>query len=70
VVDVTVRHGDGESLHDGYKNKIEKYNSLLPTLEQLPAEQGSILPITVGIRGATPKATIPSRNSISATRNS
>ncbi|XP_068917750.1 uncharacterized protein [Tenebrio molitor] len=59
VVDVTVRHEDGNPLAQGRQAKLEKYEPLLPTLqEQLGALSGEVLPIVVGTRRALPKETI------------
>jgi hypothetical protein len=59
VVDVTVRHEDGNLLAQGRQAKLEKYERLLPTLqEQLGALSGEVLPIVVGTRKALPKETI------------
>jgi hypothetical protein len=59
VVDVTVRHEDGNLLAQGRQEKLDKYEPLLPTLqEQLGALSGEVLPVVVGTRGALPKETI------------
>lgn len=59
VVDVTVRHEDGDSLARGRNEKLNKYNPLLPALQQkLKVTAGVVLPIVVGTRGAMPKETV------------
>jgi hypothetical protein len=59
VVDVTVRHEDGNLLAQGRQEKLDKYEPLLPNLqEQLGALSGEVLPVVVGTRGALPKETI------------
>ncbi|KXZ75601.1 hypothetical protein TcasGA2_TC033504 [Tribolium castaneum] len=59
VVDVTVRHEDGNLLAQGRQDKLEKYEVLLPILqERLGAPSGEVLPIVVGTRGAMPKETV------------
>jgi hypothetical protein len=59
VVDVTVRHEDGNLLAQGRQAKLEKYEPLLPTLqEQLGALSGEVLPIVVGTKKALPNETI------------
>jgi hypothetical protein len=59
VVDVTVRHEDGNLLAQGRQEKLDKYEPLLPTLqEQLGALSGEVLPVVVGTRKALPKETI------------
>lgn len=61
VVDVTVRHEDGDSLARGRTDKVQKYSSLLPGLQQrLKVTAGEVLPVVVGTRGAMPKETISS----------
>lgn len=58
VVDVTVRHEDGDSLHKAKLEKEEKYKKILPNLlRQFGMEKGEVLPIVVGTRGAMPKET-------------
>jgi hypothetical protein len=58
VVDITVRHEDGDYLRMG-SGKIEKYNCLLPDLQQrFDAEAAAVIPIVIGARGAFPKETI------------
>jgi hypothetical protein len=49
VVDVTVRHEDGNYLRKGRKSKIENYNRLLPDLQaRMEGEKGEeVLPIVV-----------------------
>jgi hypothetical protein len=59
VVDVTVRHEDGEYLREGRRSKIAKYSSLLPHLKRrYNTENADVLPIVVGTRGAMPEFTI------------
>jgi hypothetical protein len=59
VVDVTVRHEDWGNLLDGWHSKKLKYNPLLPNLmERYHTENGEVLPIVIGTRGALPKSTI------------
>ena len=59
VVDVTVRHEDGEYLAAGRQSKFDKYNQLLPLLvERLGVTSGEVLPIVVGTRGAMPRETV------------
>ncbi|KXZ75867.1 hypothetical protein TcasGA2_TC034495 [Tribolium castaneum] len=59
VVDVTVRHEDGNLLAQGRQDKLDKYEVLLPILqERLGAPTGEVLPIVVGTRGAMPKETV------------
>jgi hypothetical protein len=58
MVDVTVRHEDGDYLQMG-RSKIEKYSQLLPDLqERFGSEKGEVLPIVIGTRGAVPKSTL------------
>lgn len=58
VVDVTVRQEDGDCLRKAMQEKEEKYKKLLPQLlRQFEVEDGEILPIVVGTRGAMPKET-------------
>jgi hypothetical protein len=59
VVDVTVRHEDGDYLRIARKGKIDKYEKLLPDLkERLKADRGEVLPIVVGTRGVIPNETL------------
>lgn len=59
VVDVTVRHEDGDYLARGRDDKIHKYSRLLPILQRdLGVTAGEVLPIVVGTRGAMPKETV------------
>ncbi|KAG5868428.1 hypothetical protein JTB14_029044 [Gonioctena quinquepunctata] len=56
VVDVTVRHEDGDGLATGRNSKIEKYSQLLPQLRQrYQTAEAKVLPIVVGTRGAMPR---------------
>jgi hypothetical protein len=58
VVDVTVRHEDGDYLQMARRSKIDKYSQLLPDLqEKFGSDKGEVLPIVVGTRGAIPKST-------------
>lgn len=58
VVDITVRHEDGDYLLKAKEEKVGKYTRLLPQLQkQFDAERGDVLPIVVGTRGAMPKDT-------------
>jgi hypothetical protein len=59
VVDITVRHEDGDYLEKGRLGKIEKYSTLLPSLQnRFEATTSDILPAVVGTRGAMIKLTI------------
>ncbi|KAH0816595.1 hypothetical protein GEV33_006196 [Tenebrio molitor] len=59
VVDVTVRHEDGDYLTQGRTDKITKYAPLLPVLQdRMGAGSGKVLPVVVGTRGAMPKETV------------
>lgn len=59
MVDVTVRHEDGDNLHKAKQEKEEKYKKMLPNLlRHFGEEKGEVLPIVVGTRGAMPKETI------------
>jgi hypothetical protein len=59
VVDVTVRHEDGDYLTQGRNDKIIKYAPLLPVLQdRMGAGSGEVLPVVVGTRGAMPKETV------------
>lgn len=61
VVDITVRHEDGDLLAQGQNEKIEKYSRLIPYLrERMGATHGEVLPIVVGSRGAMPRETVKS----------
>jgi hypothetical protein len=58
VVDVTVRHEDGDSFRAGRKSKIEKYSQPLSDLqERLRSEKGEVFPIVIGTRGVVPEST-------------
>jgi hypothetical protein len=64
VVDVTVRHEDGDLLQMG-RSKIEKYSPLLPDLqERYGTVKGEVLPIVIGTRGAIPKSTLTALNKL------
>jgi hypothetical protein len=59
VVDVTVRHVDGDYLRLARKGKIDKYKKLLPDLkERLKADKREVLPIVVGTRGVIHNETL------------
>lgn len=59
MVDITVRHEDGEYLPRVKSEYIWKYSSLLPQLkEQFETSSGEALPIVVGTRGAVLKFAI------------
>jgi hypothetical protein len=59
LVDVTVRHEDGDGLQNGRVSNITKYGPLLPDLQDgLNISNAEVLPIVVGTRGALPKQTI------------
>jgi predicted nuclease of restriction endonuclease-like RecB superfamily len=59
VVDVTVRHEDGDYLRLARKSKTDKYEILLPDLQQrMEAEKGEVLPIVIGTRGVIPNETL------------
>ena len=59
VVDVTVRHEDGDGIRQGFDSKIAKYTALLGPLRDLySTESGAVLPIVIGTRGAMPRETI------------
>jgi hypothetical protein len=65
VVDVTVRHEDGDYLQMGRRSKIEKYSQLLPDLqERFGTDKGEVLPIVIGTRGAMPKNTLTALNKL------
>jgi hypothetical protein len=64
VVDVTVRHEDGDYLEMG-RSKIEKYSQLLADIqERFGSEKGEVLPIVIGTRGAIPKSTLIAMNKL------
>jgi len=60
VVDVTVRHEDGDHLTRAAAEKVRKYKDLLPQVREMfsALQGGEVLPIVVGTRGAMPKATL------------
>lgn len=59
VVDVTVRHEDGENLSRARDEKIRKYRGLLPQVQTMFGHtSGEVLPIVVGTRGAMPSDTL------------
>ncbi|CAG9825805.1 unnamed protein product [Phaedon cochleariae] len=59
VVDVTVRHEDGNNLAMGHNDKMRKYGKLLPQFRQrFGSTDAKVLPIVVGTRGAMPRKTI------------
>lgn len=59
VIDVTIRHEDNDYLAQGHQDKVEKYTVMLPHLQRdLGRNTAEVLPIVVGTRGATPKATV------------
>ena len=59
VVDVTVRHEDGDYLRQARVSKLRKYEELLPDLQKrLKVTKGEVLPIVVGTRGVIPNDTI------------
>lgn len=61
VVDITVRHEDGDYLRKAKQEKEDKYKKILPNmLHQFQAEKGEVLPIVIGTRGAMPKKTLTS----------
>jgi hypothetical protein len=58
VVDVTVRHEDGDYLRVGRK-KLDKYQCLLPDLKQMRnGKVAAVIPIVIGTRRALPKEII------------
>jgi hypothetical protein len=58
VVDVTIRHEDGDSMTNGRRDKLEKYYKIVPLCcELLGASQGQVVPIVIGTRRAMPKQT-------------
>jgi hypothetical protein len=58
VVDVTVRHEDGDYLSSARDEKIAKYRDLLPQLRESSELRSEVLPIVVGTRGAMPPDTV------------
>jgi hypothetical protein len=59
VVDVTVRHEDGDYLAKGRLDKREKYAPLLPILrERVAASSAEVLPVVIGTRGAMPAESV------------
>nr|QQA03726.1 R2 non-LTR retrotransposon [Rhyparobia maderae] len=59
VVDVTVRHEDGDYLRLARESKVNKYEVLVSKLcQELGRPDGEVLPIVVGARGALPLPTI------------
>ena len=59
VVDVTVRHEDGNYLENGRQEKVNKYSRLLPQVkERFGASEGAVVPVVVGTWGGMPKFTI------------
>jgi hypothetical protein len=58
VVDVTVRHEDGDYLARARDEKIDKYRDLLPQLQESSELRSEVLPIVVGTRGAMPPDTV------------
>ncbi|KDQ71481.1 hypothetical protein L798_13407 [Zootermopsis nevadensis] len=59
VVDVTVRHEDGDYLKVAKIEKERKYGILLPAMQrERAAPSAEVLPIVVGNRGAMPVETI------------
>jgi hypothetical protein len=55
LVDVTVRHEDGDYLKIAKKDKETKYGPLLPAIQRKrDAPTAEVLPIVVGTRGAMP----------------
>jgi predicted nuclease of restriction endonuclease-like RecB superfamily len=59
VVDVTVRHEDGDYLVKGRLNKREKYAPLLPILrERVATTSAEVLPVVIGRRGAMPAESV------------
>jgi hypothetical protein len=58
VVDVTICHDYSDSMKNGRREKLEKYNKIVPLCcELLGASQGLVVPIAVGSRGAMNKQT-------------
>ena len=65
IVDVTVRFESGDSLARGAAEKIEKYQTLADYfVSQEVAREAQVLPIVVGSRGAIPKNTLKSLNTL------
>jgi hypothetical protein len=59
VVDVTVRHEDGDYLAQGHHRKTEKYSRLIPQLRTVfGATSGVVLNIVVGTMGEMPRETV------------
>lgn len=68
VVDVTVRHEDGDGLARGHQDKIRKYGRLLPQLAaRFGATEAEVLPVVVGTRGAIPRSTVESLTKLGVT---
>jgi hypothetical protein len=59
MVDVTVRHEDGDYLRQARRDKINKYEKLLPDLEErMKANKEEALLIVIGTQGVTPNDTL------------
>jgi hypothetical protein len=59
VVDVTIRHEDGDTLDRARRSKLEKYAPKIQELKRrLGAEDGEVVPTVIGTRGAMPTTTI------------
>jgi hypothetical protein len=59
VVDVTVRHEDGDYLAKGRLYKREKYAPLLPIQrERVATTSAEVLPMVIGTRGAMPAESV------------
>lgn len=59
VVDVTVRHEDGDNLQRAHTEKVRKYQPVIPAVrEMFGCEKAEVLPIVVGLTGAMPPTTI------------
>ena len=59
VVDVIVRHEDGDNLYEGRRSKLEKYSRLIHHLRIVfGATSEVVLPIVVGTMGAMPRETV------------
>lgn len=59
VVDVTVRHEDGDLMTRGMREKLTKYHALKDTLtSKLGVKDFQVLPIVVGTRGTMPQQTL------------
>ncbi|CAH2020299.1 unnamed protein product [Acanthoscelides obtectus] len=70
VVDVTVRHEDGNNLAQGFTSKVEKYSRLLPQFQQRWAAcSAEVLPVVVGTRGAMPRETIKNLTKLGISQN-